>query len=154
MKQAWGNRIIYTRNRMVKFLLFIVLLFLLLGCEKDIPDSPDTSPLLTLDDIKREFAIADSLNHLDDRSYLNFETTVLGIDSRNNQTIIRTPMDRGFGCILFQNYFTILYLNCDSVCCENNGVWIIDHFGFAGFPKSVGCAPDTVRTDFGCGCGN
>lgn len=139
---------------MVKFFTFIVLLFLILGCEKDIPEPPDSLTLLTLDDIKREFAIADSLNNLEDRSNLDFETTILGIDSRNNQTIIRTPIDRGFGCLLFQNYFTILYLNCDSVCCENNGIWIIDCVGFAGIPTSVGCAPDTLRTDFGCGCGS
>ena len=141
---------------MTKYLFYIILIFLFAGCEERLIDTSTSLPLLTLDDIKNEYIIADSLNKLEDRSSLIFKTRILGIDSRNNQTIIRTPINRGFGCLMFEDYFTILYLNCDSVCCEENGFWLVDYVGFAGFRTPVGCAPDTIQNEVykGCECEN
>ena len=140
---------------MQKNLLVILILFFFVGCEENTIQDTEPFAILSLEDIKREYAIADSLNLLEDRSGLNLETVVLGIDARNNQTIIRTPLNRGFGCLLFSDYFTILYLNCDSMCCTTTGFWEVDYVGFAGRYSAVGCAPDTVRTDRNdCGCTN
>ena len=140
---------------MKQFISAILFFLLLNACSESIEtDFQEPLKKLSLEEIKREYAIADSLNRLKDRSHLNFETIILGIDSRNNQTIIRTALNRSFGCLMFTDYFTILYLNCDSVCCEKNGFWEVDFAGIAGIRTPVGCAPDTLtqgeNTDCGC----
>lgn len=143
---------------MIKKLVIPLSFVVVAACVKIETDTETTEAtrLLSVEDIKREYEIADSLNRIEDRSQLNFETVVLGIDKRNNQVIIRTPVDRGFGCLLFSDYFTLMYVNCDSVCCENNGFWLVDYVGFAGFRSPVGCAPDTTQQHFedDCDCGN
>ena len=141
---------------MIKKLAAGFLLIFLFACTENDFENTEPIPLLSLEQIKREYFIADSLNLLHDRSHLNFETVILGIDKRNNQTIIRTPVNRGFGCLMYPDFFTILYLNCDSVCCVKNGYWLVDYVGIAGMRSPVGCAPDTTQQNFegGCNCGN
>ena len=123
------------------FLIFSILLF---ACD-DVIDNPDNLKILSLNDIKREYTIADSLNNLEDRSKLETTTVILGIDERNGRYLIRTCLNRGFGCLMFTDYYTILYQDCDSVCCEKNGNWLVDYVGFAGARSPVGCEPDTIN---------
>lgn len=141
---------------MKKLLPVTLILIFLLSCEDQNFVDHEAFPMLSLEDIKREYATADSLNRLEDKGDFNHETIILGIDERNNQTIIRTPATRGFGCIIYDDYLTILYLNCDSACCETRGFWLIDYMGFAGTPSPVGCAPDTTQQIFEseCDCEN
>ena len=127
--------------------LYRIIFFLILisGCNKNNDFDSDVH-ILTLDDIKREYEIADSLNYLDDRSNIDTSTVILGVDKRNGKIIIRTCRTRGFGCMLFPEYFTLEYLNCDSVCCEkNSGYWQVDYVGIAGSRSVVGCVPDTLQ---------
>ena len=128
--------------RHISIVLFISVL--LLACNDEI-DNPDNLRILSVNDIKQEYYTADSLNNLEDRSNIDTSTLVLGIDGRNGKYVIRTCLDRGFGCLLFSDYHTILYQDCDSVSCENNGNWVVDYVGIAGSPSSVGCEPDTIQ---------
>ena len=138
----------------MKSAFYTILIFILLtGCNESLDMESDFTRILSLEDIKREYLIADSLNLLDDRSNLDFETKILGIDKRNGQVIIRTCLNRGFGCLLYSDFYTILYINCDSVCCETNGFWLVDYVGIAGQPSPVGCAPDTVQSTISTDCG-
>jgi len=128
-------------RRILIFLLFIILTH---ACDDEI-DNPENLKLLSLEDIKREYAIADSLNRLKYRSDIDTGTIVLGIDERNGKYLIRTCLNRGFGCLMFSDYFTILYEDCDSVCCVRNGNWLVDYVGIAGARSPVGCEPDTIK---------
>jgi hypothetical protein len=123
----------------------ILFLILITGCNEE-PGFADDVPLLTLDEIKQEYYIADSLNRLEDRSNIDTSTITLGVDKRNGKVVIRTCQTRGFGCLLFTDYYTIKYQDCDSVCCEkNDGIWLVDYVGFAGTRSVVGCVPDTIQ---------
>ena len=85
--------------------ILILLLFIVLtnACNDEI-DNPDNLKLLSLEDIKREYAIADSLNRLEDRNNIDTATIVLGIDERNGKYLIRTCLHRGFGCLMYTDY--------------------------------------------------
>ncbi len=116
---------------------------LIFGCNDNL-DIDRHIRMLTLDDIKREYCIADSLNNLKDRSNTDTATVILGVDKRNGEVVVRTCQTRGFGCLLFTDFFTIKYQDCDSVCCKrNDGYWLVDYVGFAGSRSVVGCVPDT-----------
>ena len=104
---------------MYKSLLAIVAALLLISCQDEFKN-PDNLKLLSLEEIKKEYIKADSLNNLEDRSNIDTTSIILGIDERNGKVLIRTCQSRGFGCLLFNNYYTILYQNCDSVCCESS----------------------------------
>ncbi len=121
------------------------MLILIIGCNEN-EEFDSNFPVLSLEDIKKEYQIADSLNSLEDRSNINTSTIILGVDRRNGKIIIRSCEDRGFGCLLFSDYYTIKYEDCDSVCCErNDGYWMVDYVGFAGSRSVVGCVPDTLQ---------
>jgi hypothetical protein len=123
----------------------ILFLILITGCNEE-PDFADDVRLLTLDDIKQEYYTADSLNRLEDRSNIDSSTITLGVDKRNGKVVIRTCGTRSFGCLLFTDYYTIKYQDCDSICCEKNGgIWLVDYAGFAGTRSVVGCVPDTIQ---------
>ena len=142
--QLFYYECILSENNMRQTLILLLSFILFPGCSDEI-ENPDNLKLLSLDNIKREYAIADSLNKLEDRSNLDTTTIILGIDKRNGKYIIRTCLNRGFGCLMFTNYYTILYQNCDSVCCTKNGNWLVDYVGFVGARSPVGCEPDTIR---------
>ena len=126
------------------FLLFAVII-LFTGCFENQDAGTEHLRELTLADIKREYVIADSLNRLADKSDVDMGTKILGVDRRNGQIIVRTCGPRGFGCYLFTNYFTLEYLDCDSLQCnDKGGIWLIDYVGIAGTPSVVGCIPDTL----------
>uniref|UniRef100_UPI003217380F hypothetical protein n=1 Tax=uncultured Draconibacterium sp. TaxID=1573823 RepID=UPI003217380F len=131
---------------MKKLILLPVLLFLFACTEENTINYPVGTRFLSLDGIKHEYAIADSLNRLSDKSKIDTTTIRLGVDERNGKMLIRTCQTRSFGCLLFSIFYTILYENCDSVCCEKNGNWLVDYAGFAGIPSPVGCEPDTTNT--------
>lgn len=124
--------------------IFIILSILLFGCSDEI-ENPDHLKMLSLNDIIHEYTIADSLNKIEDWNTLDTETKILGIDKRNGQVIVRECRTRGFGCLLYTNFYTILYQDCDSLCCEKNGNWLVDYVGFAGARSPVGCEPDTIK---------
>ncbi|RIJ49290.1 hypothetical protein D1614_07010 [Maribellus luteus] len=128
---------------MYKLLYVLFPALLMISCDHEI-ENPNNLKLLGLDDIKREYQIADSLNYLPDRSNIDTTTLILGMDERNGKVVIRSCQTRGFGCILVTNYYTILYQDCDSICCKKNGNWLVDYVGFAGFRSPVGCEPDTT----------
>lgn len=132
----------------MKQILCSIILIAFFSCTDDEPYFQDDARILTIQDIKREYAIADSLNYMDDRSNIDTTTIILGIDERNGRYIQRVCIDRGFGCLIFSDFYTLLYQDCDSICCEGDGNWLIDSWGFAGFPGRVGCEPDTLN------CGN
>lgn len=135
--------IIFNMKRILFFAIFIGLF----SCSDNEPHLPDGVRILSIEDIKREYAIADSLNYMKDRTNIDTATIILGIDERNGRYIERVCMDRGFGCILFSDFYTILYQNCDSFCCKRSGRWIIDSWGIAGFSSPVGCEPDTTSSN-------
>ena len=124
-------------------ILFPILLF---ACSDKI-ENPYNLKLLSVRDIIREYAIADSLNKLDDRNNIDTEPVILGIDERNGKQLIRTCINRGFGCLLFSDYYTILYQDCDSSCCEKSGNLLIDYAGIVGARTIVGCEPDTTKNN-------
>jgi len=130
----------------MKLICFSILIFILIAGCKENDEFDSTLRLLSLEDIKREYQIADSLNNLEDRSEIDTSTIILGIDKRNGNVITRSCENRGFGCLLFTDFYTIKYQNCDSVCCERSeGYWLVDYVGFAGTRSVVGCVPDTLQ---------
>ena len=126
------------------FLLFILLCW---GCSW-LSGPEDNLPRLTVEDVKREYRIVDSLNVLSfnnelDTSKINRYVT-LGIDERNDLVVVQRCEDRLFGCKLTYNVFGLFYEDCDSLdCTESVGIRVIDYEGFAGSPHFIGCAPDT-----------
>jgi len=109
----------------------------------------DDYKVLGLEDIRNEYRIVDSLNFLSFQNKLDIKKSdryvILGIDSRNDLLLIRQcDEQRLFGCLMYNNVFGLFYDDCDSSWCEENeGITVIDHEGYAGFPNFIGCSPDT-----------
>jgi hypothetical protein len=117
---------------------------LLLACS----GAEDNLPDLTLDDIKEQYRLVDSLNALvfsDGLGIIKIDRyVVLGTDIRNGGIVIRRGEERMFGCMLHHLVFGLFYEDCDSSeCTLIEGIKVIDYEGFTGTPRYVGCAPDT-----------
>ncbi|MFB0516171.1 MAG: hypothetical protein ACETWG_06160, partial [Candidatus Neomarinimicrobiota bacterium] len=100
------------------------------------------------DDIKELYRQVESLNALVFRNELDTSEVdryvVLGRDIRNDEVVVRRGEERLFGCKMYPLLFGLFYENCDSSQCSHvGGIKVIDHEGFAGTPRYVGCAPDT-----------
>jgi hypothetical protein len=122
--------------------------FLVLGLLLKCTGPEDDLPNLTLDDIKEQYRIVDSLNTLIFSNEL--ETSgidryvVLGRDIRNEGIVVRRGEERFLGCIKLPLIFGLFYESGDSnQCSQIEGTKIIDYEGYAGIPRYVGCAPDT-----------
>ncbi|UCH09602.1 MAG: hypothetical protein JSU61_10290 [Fidelibacterota bacterium] len=122
----------------------MLVLSLILACagpEEELPD-------LSLDDIREQYRIVDSLNVLVFSNELDTSDVdryvVLGRDIRNGGIVIRRGEKRMVGCIMFRTLFGLFYEDCDSSACNGiGGIKVIDYQGYAGVPYYVGCAPDT-----------
>jgi hypothetical protein len=132
---------------MKKLAFVFIILVSFVACEKGEEfDNIKGLERLSVDDIIQAYHTADSLNGLKDKTWFVYDTDTLGYDARNNKIVGMICGMRSFGCLLFSHYYTVLYLNCDSLSCEKNGGFnITDYVGFAGTPHYVGCAPDTLR---------
>lgn len=105
-------------------------------------------PDLSLDEIREQYRQVDSLNSLVFQNELDISGVdryvVLGKDIRNDEVIVRKGEKRLLGCKMYPLMFGLFYDNCDSShCTKVGGIKVIDHEGFAGTPRFVGCAPDT-----------
>ena len=108
----------------------------------------DNLPRMSVEDIKREYRIVDSLNVLSFNNELDTSKidryVTLGMDERNDLVVVRRCEDRLFGCMLTYNVFGLFYEDCDSLACtEAVGTRVIDYEGIAGSPRFIGYAPDT-----------
>jgi len=139
-------------KKLISYLIILFFLLLTYSCDILSYSHEDNHfEFLSVEDIRVEYRIVDSLNTLSFNGELDTTSLdrymILGMDPRNDQIIVRRcDRERLFGCLMYHNVFGLFYQNCNSTSClELEGVSIIDHEGFAGYPRFIGCSPDTSK---------